>query len=457
MDSEVLAQLTEILEEDQISTNDTILEHHSKDESYHAAHLPEVVLFPRSSEEVSRILALADRTKTPVTPFGLGSGLEGHVVPSSGGISIDFSEMTQIIEVREDDLVVRVQPGVTRSMLDNALKKYGLFFPVDPGADATIGGMTATNASGTTSLKYGVMKDQIRSLEVVTPQGEIIKTGSLALKSSSGYNLTDLYTGSEGTLGCITEITLSLYGVPENITAARATFPSINDAVDAVTSIVQAGVPAARMELVDEASIRQVNRLVETAYEENPTLFLEFHGNEAGLKQDVQFTKEILFDNHCTDVIFEKDNQARMKLWEGRHNLAYAYVHDYPGRSLMVTDVCVPISSLAEAIIFGREQLEENNLPGGIVGHVGDGNYHAFIMIDKTDEKEMQKADDFNQAIVEHALSRGGTCTGEHGVGIGKKKYLEAEHGAALGVMKTIKKALDPNNIMNPGKFIDIE
>ncbi|SDJ35453.1 FAD-binding oxidoreductase [Salimicrobium halophilum] len=457
MNAETLERFKQLISENRMTTNETILEHHSKDESHHTAHLPEAVLFPESSEEVSKVLSYANETKTPVTPFGLGSGLEGHVVPASGGISLDFSEMKDIVEIREQDLLVRVQPGVTRSMLDKALKKHGLFFPVDPGADATIGGMTATNASGTTSVKYGVMKDQIRDLEVVTPDGQIIHTGNLAQKSSSGYNLNDLYTGSEGTLGCITEITLKVYGIPEHVTAARATFPGITEAVDAVTTIVQTGVPVARVELVDETSIQQVNKLMDTDYEVNPTLFLEFHGNEAGLNQDVAFTEEILNDHGCTDVIFEKDNQTRMKLWEGRHNLAYTYSHDYPGRSMMVTDVCVPISSLAEAIIFGREQLEKQGLPGGIVGHVGDGNYHALMMIDKSNEEDIRKAENFNKAIVEHALERGGTCTGEHGVGLGKKKYLEAEHGAALGIMKTIKRALDPNNIMNPGKFIDID
>ncbi|SDX86529.1 FAD-binding oxidoreductase [Salimicrobium album] len=456
MKHEVLSHLKEILSEEQISTNETIRSHHSKDESYHTPALPEVVLFPRSSREISHILKLANENGVPVTPFGLGSGLEGHVVPVQGGFSIDFSEMDNILEIREQDLLVRVQPGVTRSTLDKALKKHGLFFPVDPGADATIGGMTATNASGTTSVKYGVMKDQIRNLEVVTPDGQIIHTGSLAQKSSSGYNLNDLYTGSEGTLGCISEITLKVYGIPEHITAARATFKEMTEAVDAVTSIVQTGVPVARMEIVDESSIRQVNDWIETDYEVNPTLFLEFHGNEAGLNQDVAFAKEILSDHGCTSVTFEKDTRGRMKLWEGRHNLAYTYTHAYPGRSMMVTDVCVPISSLAEAIVFGREELDRQGLPGGLVGHAGDGNYHAFVMIDKNDENEMHKAEQFNEAIVEHALARGGTCTGEHGVGIGKKKYLEAEHGASLSIMKSIKKALDPNNIMNPGKFIDI-
>lgn len=457
MNTETIERFRKFVPEHRITTNETIREHHSKDESHHTAHLPEAVLFPTSPEEVSDILSYANETKTPVTPFGLGSGLEGHVVPSSGGISLDFSEMKDIVEIREEDLVVRVQPGVTRSMLDKALKKHGLFFPVDPGADATIGGMTATNASGTTTVKYGVMKDQILDLEVVTPNGDIMHTGNLAKKSSSGYNLTDLYTGSEGTLGCITEITLKVYGIPEHITAARATFSSITDAVDAVTTIIQAGIPIARVELVDETSIQQVNKLMETDYKVSPTLFLEFHGNEAGLNQDVAFTEDILQDHGCTEVTFEKDNQARAKLWEGRHNLAYTYTHDYPGRSMMITDVCVPISSLAEAIIFGREQLEKQGLPGGIVGHAGDGNYHALMMIDKTDEEEIRKAENFNQTIVEHALKRGGTCTGEHGVGIGKKKYLEAEHGSALDIMNTIKRTLDPNNIMNPGKFIDIE
>ncbi|MBM7551624.1 FAD-binding oxidoreductase [Thalassobacillus pellis] len=450
----LLEELQRILRPDQVSTNPTILEHHSKDESYHTGSSPDIVVFPEESEEVSAIVKVADATETPIIPFGLGSSLEGHVIPYERGITIDFSEMNKVVEVREKDFLVTVQPGVTRSKLNKELKKYGLFFTVDPGADATLGGMAATNASGTTSVKYGVMTDQVHDLEVVTPNGDIIHTGNLAQKSSSGYDLNSLYVGSEGTLGCITELTLKVYGIPEHIMAARVSFPTIDDAVEAVVSILQAGVPIARVELVDEASIRQVNRFSETDYKEKATLFLEFHGNEPGLKHDVAFTEEIVQDHQCEEILFEKDTAARTKLWEARHNLAYAYIHGNPGRKLMVTDVCVPISELAGAIRHGREKIEALDFEAGIVGHVGDGNYHALLMIDTENPDELQKAEQFNKEIVDYALARGGTCTGEHGVGSGKMKYLEQEHGQALQVMESIKAALDPKGLMNPNKLI---
>lgn len=325
---------------------------------------------------------VADRNDTSIVPFGLGSSLEGHVIPYDKGITIDFTLINKVVEIREKDFLVKVQPGVTRSQLNKELKKYGLFFTVDPGADATLGGMAATNASGTTSVKYGIMKDQVNDLEVVLPDGEIIHTGNMAQKSSSGYNLTSFYVGSEGTLGCITELTLRVYGIPENIMAARASFPTVDDAVEAVVSILQTGVPVARVELVDEASIRQVNSF---------------------------------------------------------------------------SDVCVPISELAGAIKHGREKIEELDFEAGILGHVGDGNYHALLMSDTDNPEEVRMAEKFNEAIVEYALACGGTCTGEHGVGRGKMKYLKREHGSALNVMGNIKSALDPKGIMNPHKLIDTE
>jgi len=450
-------ELLQFLREDQVSTNETILTNHSKDESYHEGSLPDLVVFPESSEEISKIIKVADASGTPVIPFGLGSSLEGHVIAYDKGITIDFSSMNKVTEVRDKDFLVKVQPGVTRSQLNKALKKHGLFFSVDPGADATLGGMAATNASGTTSVKYGVMKDQVQDLEVVLPSGEIIHTGSLARKSSSGYDLTSLYVGSEGTLGCITELTLRVYGIPEHVMAARASFPTIDHAVEAVISMLQAGVPVARVELLDEASIRRVNQFNGTDYIEKATLFLEFHGNEAGLQEDVAFMEEIVKTHDCEVIHFEKDNAARMKLWEARHNLAYAYIHGSPGKKMMVTDVCVPISELAGAIRHGREKIAELDLESGILGHVGDGNYHALLMIDMENEEELKKAEKFNEEIVEYALARGGTCTGEHGVGKGKMKYQKREHGKALPVMEAVKAAIDPKGIMNPGKLVHSE
>ncbi|WP_085992568.1 FAD-binding oxidoreductase [Oceanobacillus senegalensis] len=449
----VVTELKSFLHNDQVSTNQTILEQHSKDESYHTPSLPDIVVYPKNTEEVSDIVKIARKHEIHITPFGLGSCLEGHVIPYEHGITIDFSLMNKVLEVKEKDFIVKVQPGVTRKQLNSELKKYGLFFPVDPGANATIGGMTATNASGTMSVKYGIMRDNVRDLEVVLADGSIIHTGNIAAKSSSGLHLNGLFVGSEGTLGCFTEITLQVYGIPEFITATRASFPTIEDAVESVVAIRQAGIPLARMELIDEQSIVQVNMHSDTDYKEVPTLFLEFHGNEAGLKQDVEFTKEIVEDFHCTEIQFETDNAARNKLWEARHNLAYAYIHANPGRKLMVTDVCLPISELAGAIRHAREALNKVGLPGGIVGHVGDGNYHALIMVDTDNKEDIKKAEEFNAQLVEYSLSRGGTCTGEHGVGVGKTKYQKQEHGEALQLMTGLKKTMDPTGLFNPGKI----
>ncbi|WP_349408282.1 FAD-binding oxidoreductase [Pseudalkalibacillus sp. SCS-8] len=449
----LVEELKGFLREDQVSKNETVLEQHSRDESYHDPHTPDIVVFPESTEEVRDIVKMADKYETPIVPFGIGSSLEGHVIPYDKGITIDFSLMNKVLEIRERDFLVKVQPGVTRMQLNKELKKYGLFFSVDPGADATLGGMAATNASGTTSVKYGVMRDQVRDLEVVLPDGEVIHTGNMAQKSSSGYNLNSLFVGSEGTLGCITELTLRVYGIPEHIVAGRATFPTVDNAVEAVVSILQAGVPIARVELVDEASIKQTNLYSETTYQEKPTLFLEFHGNEPGLQHDVAFTKEIVADHGCKEIEFEEDNAARNKLWDARHNLAYAFIHGHPGKKQMVTDVCVPITELAGAIKHARKTIDELGLFGGLLGHVGDGNYHAIVMIDR-DDPEVVKSEQLNEAIVEYALQRGGTCTGEHGVGVGKMKYQQREHGKALHVMEKIKMTIDPKEIMNPHKLI---
>ncbi|MEZ0481105.1 FAD-binding oxidoreductase [Planococcus sp. SSTMD024] len=453
----ILHKLAEFLTSEQISVNETIKELHGRDESYHAMQLPDIVVFPETAEQVSNIMKLSQQYAIPVVPFGLGSSLEGHVIPEQGGITVDFSLMNKVLHVDAEDFLVTVQPGVTRTQLNKELKKYGLFFSVDPGADATLGGMAATNASGTTSVKYGVMRDQVRDLEVVMADGTIIHTGNKAAKSSSGLHLNGLFVGSEGTLGCFTEMTLKVYGIPEFVTAARASFPTVKDAVEAVVSILQAGIPIARVELVDEQSMKQANKYSETTYPEQPTLFLEFHGNEAGLKQDVEFMEEIVQGHACEAIAFETDTAARSQLWEARHNLAYAYIHGHPGKKMMVTDVCLPISELAGAVGHARENLQALGLPGGIVGHVGDGNFHALIMMNMEDPDEVARAQEFNGRIVEYALERGGTCTGEHGVGLGKQKYQQQEHGAALDVMEKIKRALDPHNLLNPGKNVKVK
>lgn len=450
-------ELRQALSLKRVTNNETLLEQHSKDESYHTPHIPDVVVFPENAAEVSEVMKLANKYKMPVVPFGLGSSLEGSVIPYEQGIMVDFSLMNKVLEVKADDFLVKVQPGVTRTQLDKELKKYGLFFSVDPGADATLGGMASTNASGTTSVKYGIMRDNVRDLEVVLADGTIIHTGNRAAKSSSGYHLNGIFIGSEGTLGCFTELTLKVHGIPEHTMAGRAAFDSVNDAVDAVIGILQAGIPVARVELVDEHSMKQINLYSETDYKEVPTLFLEFHGNEAGLEQDVDFTREIVNDYRCREMAFETDTAARNRLWEARHNAAYAYIHGNPGKKQMVTDVCLPISELAGAIKDAREAIEASGLVGGIVGHVGDGNYHILLMIDVNKATDIEKANEVNERIVDYALTRGGTCTGEHGVGVGKQKYQEREHGPALDVMRKIKVALDPDDLLNPGKVVDLD
>lgn len=454
---EIVRRLQEKLSSTQVTENETIRSQHGKDESYHQEHLPDIVVFPHHTEEVSEVLALANKWKIPVTPFGLGSSLEGHAIPYQGGISVDFSEMNKVQRILEKDFLVRVQPGLTRTELNNRLKKYGLFFSVDPGADATIGGMAATNASGTTTVKYGVMRDQIADLEVVMADGTIIHTGSLAEKSASGLHLNGLFAGSEGILGCITGLTLKVHGIPEHTMAARANFPDIQDATEAVIAIMQAGIPIARVELVDEASIEQINKHSATSFPVAATLFMEFHGNESGLQQDIEFMETIVEDYQCQEIIFETDHAERLKLWDARHQLAYAYIHGHPGKKMMVTDVCVPISELGNAILYAREELNKTELAGGIVGHVGDGNFHVLLMIHMDDEEEIRLADAFNETLVMYALEKGGTCTGEHGVGIGKQKYQQQEHGEAYKLMQQLKLAMDPNNILNPGKLIKID
>lgn len=451
-----LTEVKGVLRQDQVSTNRTVRENHGRDESYLPPRLPEGVIFPESTEDVREIVKLANQYAVPLIPFGLGSSVEGHVLPVEPSVTLDFTRMNKILEIRENDFLVRVQPGVTRMQLNKELKKFGLFFPVDPGADATLGGMAATNASGTLAVRYGVMRDQVQDMEVVLPNGTVIHTGNLAVKSSSGYHLNGLFVGSEGTLGCITELTLRVYGIPEKIMAARATFQSLEDAVHSVTAIIQAGIAIARVELVDEHTIKQVNEFNATDFPAVPTLFLEFHGNEVGLEHDIELTREILQEFRCANFHHEKDTASRNQLWEIRHNVVPAYYSGYPGLRLMTTDVCVPISELAGAIKHARAVVDRIGFPAGIIGHVGDGNFHVLIMLDSDNPEEIEKAERLNEEIVEYALSKGGTCTGEHGVGFGKQKYQEQEHGPALEVMRGIKRLLDPQGIFNPKKVVNL-
>jgi D-lactate dehydrogenase (cytochrome) len=452
---DLISDLQTILPQNQVSVSQSVLEQHSKDESWHLPVLPDAVVFPESTEDVVKIVQYAAKHSLPIVPFGMGSSLEGHVVPTHHGISVDMLRMNRVLEVRPNDFLVCVQPGVTRLQLNEELKRYGLFFPVDPGANASLGGMTSTNASGTTAVRYGAMKDNVRALEVVLSDGRIIQVGSLAAKSSSGYNLTSLFIGSEGTLGIFTKIWLKVHGIPEVTVAARATFPDIQSCVNTSTAIVGAGIPIARVELVDAPFIDAVNQFKQTNYAIVPTLFLEFRGSKKGIESDVELVREIAEEEGFEAFEFVTDEAERNQLWEARHSAAYAFTHQHPGHGHMATDVCVPLSKLPEAVTRAKRLLTEFGVDGAIIGHVGDGNFHVSLAVKADDEEAMKRAYAFNESLVYHAISLGGTCTGEHGVGLGKRKYQEKEHGAAIEVMRAIKHTLDPLHIMNPGKLID--
>ncbi|WP_160724337.1 FAD-binding oxidoreductase [Bacillus sp. USDA818B3_A] len=438
---------------ERVSINETILEQHGKGEAYHKPSSPDAVVFPRTKEEISKLAQFASEHGIPLVPYGAGTSLEGHIIPAEGGISLNFQLMNQILSIRPEDLQVTVQPGVTRNQLNQALKKYGLFFPTDPGADASIGGMAATNASGTNSVKYGVMRDQVLGLEVVLADGSIIHPGGKSFKSSAGYNLTGLFVGSEGTLGIFTEITLKLRGIPEVTSAVKAVFPSIEAAGIAAAILLNAGLAIGKIELVDEKTIQAVNKFKSTDYREEPTLFLEFSGNEPEVTYSVEMMQEILKEEECISFEFENDSLKRAQLWEARHHAAFAIQAANPGKLLMFTDVCVPLSELAGALRQTREVIEKYSLEGAVLGHVGDGNYHACLPIDPNSEEELEVVEEVHHQIVSYALSKGGTCTGEHGIGIGKKAFLQEEHGDLIPIMEMIKNNLDPKNILNPGKI----
>jgi D-lactate dehydrogenase (cytochrome) len=441
-------------DEGRVSSSPSVLDQHGQDLSYHAHCLPDVVVYPESTEEVASVLAWADAERVPVVPFGAGTSLEGHVIPTQGGISLDLTRMDRVLELRPDDLTARVQPGVMREALNRAAGGHGLFFPVDPGADASLGGMAATNASGTTTVRYGGMRTQVLALEVVLAGGTVVRTGSRAVKTSAGYNLTALFVGSEGTLGVITELTLRLYGIPDYTIAVRATFPDVEAACRAAAAMIGSGVMVTRVELLDAATIRAVNAYKGTAYPEAPSLFAEFAGSEAGVAGDLEATRELAAGEGSGTFEFEREPGARARLWEARHHVLFALVHGSPGKLHKSTDVCVPVSELPEAIRRARAAVERLGLEAAIVGHVGDGNYHVLFMLDPVDPAEREAAERLNAEIVEDALAVGGTCTGEHGIGLGKIGYLEREHGDLLPLMRGIKRLLDPNGILNPGKVL---
>jgi len=432
-----------------------VREHHSHGESYHTPAPPDVVCFPVSTEEVAAIAIIAARHRLPVIAFGAGSSLEGHVNAIHGGITIDLREMKRIVRVSVDDLDATVEAGVTRLQLHKALRNTGLMFPVDPGADATLGGMTATRASGTTAVRYGTMRENVLGLTVVLADGSVIKTGTRARKSSAGYDLTRLFVGSEGTLGVITEITLRLHPLPEAVSAAVCSFQSMQGAVETVIATIQLGVPVARIELIDEMQLEAVNRYSKTSYPVAPTLFFEFHSDsERHVQDQAEAVEALAAERGGTGFSWATRLEDREKLWQARHDALYAALALRPGARAWTTDVCVPISRLAECVIETKKDNVGAPFPICLVGHAGDGNFHLIYVLDPASASELEEARRLNERMVMRALAMGGTCTGEHGVGIGKMKFLEAEHGPALDVMRALKRALDPDNRMNPGKMI---
>ncbi len=454
---DLLAELARTLPEDRVVSSGEALERHSHGFGHHSSHPPEAVVYPESREEVALVLAFAGERGVPVTPFGQGSSLEGHVTPLRGGISLDTSRMDRIVEARPEDFLVRVEPGVTHERLNREMASHGLFFPVDPGWDASIGGMAATNASGTNAVRHGVMRDQVLGLEVALADGSFVRTGGLSVKSSAGYDLTGLSVGSEGTLGVFTEITLRLKPVPEAAIAARATFSSIEAAGETAISMIRTGMLAGRVELVDEHTVAAVNAYSGTNYPESPTLFLEFSGDEAAVERDTERARELARAGGCSSFEYERDAAARETLWEARHKAGIAVRALSPEKSMISTDVCVPVSELPGALSAARRTISEAGLDGAILGHVGDGNYHAVFPVDAEDEADRARAGRVNDEIVDYALARGGTCTGEHGVGSGKRESLQKEHGDAIPLMRGIKRLMDPKGILNPGKVLPDE
>ena len=451
----LVAQLRTILG-DRLSTSLAVREQHGRDESYHSVHAPDAVAFAHTTAEVAAIVATCRRHMVPVIPFGTGTSLEGHVAALHGGVCIDMSQMNRVLTLNAEDLDVTVEAGVTRKQLNAHIKDSGLFFPIDPGADASIGGMAATRASGTNAVRYGTMRENVLGLTVVLADGRTIRTGGRARKSAAGYDLTRLFVGSEGTLGVITEITLRLYGVPESISAAVASFPSIEDAVATVIQTIQSGVPVARIELLDDVQIDAVNRYSHLDFPVQSALFFEFHGTEAGTAEQAEMVRAIADEHGGSAFRWANRPEERTKLWQARHDAYPAAKALRPGAKGWATDVCVPISRLAECISQTKQDVRESGLLAPIVGHVGDGNFHLAFIIDPDDPVEMAKARQVNDRMVMRALALGGTCTGEHGIGYGKLDFLTAEHGDAVAVMRQLKLALDPDNIMNPGKVVRV-
>jgi D-lactate dehydrogenase (cytochrome) len=454
--TDLIARLVDAVGGDvsRVSTGDSDRELHSTDLTFHRPVRPAVVVYPTDTREVSEVLALADEQRVPVTPFGAGSSLEGHVIPVAGGISLDLTRMADIVALEPANLLAVVQPGVTRGALNRAAGAQGLQFPVDPGADATLGGMAATNASGTTTVRYGKMRANVLALEAVLPGGRVIRTGSRAPKTSAGYDLTGLLVGSEGTLAVITELTLRLHGIPEHVVAVRISFPTVDAAVQTAVAAISAGAGVTRVELVDALNMQAINRYSGTDYAEVPCLLVEAAGTEASVEGDLELVLELAGAEGATDVAYERAAEARLRLWSARHDAAYSWSQLWPGARHCSSDTCVPLSQLAAAVALAQAELERLRLRGGILGHVGDGNFHVGVMLDPDDADEVARWHELSASLVRDALARGGTCTGEHGIGAGKLDALALEHPDLLPLYRAIKDVFDPRGIMNPGKVV---
>ncbi|WP_315126231.1 FAD-linked oxidase C-terminal domain-containing protein [Comamonas antarctica] len=441
----------------QCSQSLAVREQHGRDEGALQAPPPAAVVFAESTQDVADAVKLASEYEVPVIPYGAGSSIEGHLLAVQGGISLDVSRMNRVLSVNAEDLTVTVQPGLSRKQLNEAVRDTGLFFPIDPGADASIGGMTATRASGTNAVRYGTMRENVLALEVVTASGEVIRTGTRAKKSSAGYDLTRLMVGSEGTLGIITEVTVRLYPLPEAVSAAVCSFPSIEAAVRTVIQTIQLGVPIARVELLDANSVRMVNNYSKTTLREEPMLLMEFHGTPASVKEQAETVQDIASEFGGQSFEWASTPEERTRLWTARHNAYFAAVSSVPGCRAISTDTCVPISRLADCLLDSITEADASGIPYFLVGHVGDGNFHFGYLLDPTQPEQAEKAETLNHQLVNRALRLGGTCTGEHGIGLHKMDFLVDETGTgAIDMMRAIKRALDPKNILNPGKIFTL-
>jgi D-lactate dehydrogenase (cytochrome) len=455
LDAALLADLRAIAG-DRVTTARGVREHHGKDESYYPYAAPDAVVFPHSTEEVRDIVDICRRYQTPMIPYGVGTSLEGHILANAGGVCIDLSQMNKVLAVHGEDLDATVQAGVTRKQLNEEIRHAGLMFPIDPGADATIGGMAATRASGTNAVRYGTMRENVLALTVVTADGRIIRTSRRPRKSAAGYDLTRLFVGSEGTLGIITEVTVRLYAVPEAMSAAVCSFKDMKGAVDTVIQTLQHGIPIARSEALCATTIKAINAYNKTGYKEQPTLWLEFHGTEAGVAEQAQLVQAIAAENGGEGFEWATKPEDRNRLWSARHQAYFAGLQLRPGTRAVSTDVCVPISRLTECIVETARDIERASMPIPLFGHVGDGNFHCMVLIRPDSAADLAEAKAFNERLVDRALALEGTCTGEHGIGSGKIGSLKKEHGDAVDLMVAIKRTFDPQNLMNPGKVVQL-